>query len=407
MHVFISDVHMTDQEAGSPVSDVELVEFAEEVDRWSQREHVHLVLLGDIIDLLRSPKWEECWSRLRSFPWSGAARDFVNFRGNHPETVALEVVQAVAQRYARWAAALKRLVGEKRLTVSYVPGNHDFMLDLSPRLRRAVCDFLSLSNDPTKPFMPFYADEGASVYATHGHSYDPVNWHQPAEGRWALGDAIVIRVVNRFVVEACRRLGVSETSAIGVQLHELDNVEPLTDVPIYVRWLADEFLAHRHEREELLAVWREVVRDLLELQPFADSQLYGDRACAVARRGLEISMYQPLAELVAEYAHLMTGVGVDYRAKAEELADVLDRKYRFIVFGHVHEPALLPLGRSAAASAMFYVNTGSWRRVVARASHSARGPFVGVRVAGGFIIEGPTGEGIGRRYRLFQQRHVT
>jgi UDP-2,3-diacylglucosamine pyrophosphatase LpxH len=95
MHVFVSDVHMTDNSAGEPASDAELKELVDELAPWAEKEQVTLVLLGDIIDFLRSPKWDELWHKHKSAPWSTMAGDFANFEGGHAEQCVLEIQRRV------------------------------------------------------------------------------------------------------------------------------------------------------------------------------------------------------------------------------------------------------------------------------------------------------------------------
>lgn len=53
MHVFLSDLHLTDWEFGSSVSDAELVEFCNgQLSEFCKDRQVTLVLLGDVVDLL-------------------------------------------------------------------------------------------------------------------------------------------------------------------------------------------------------------------------------------------------------------------------------------------------------------------------------------------------------------------
>src|SRR3954463_5292290 len=158
MHVFVSDMHMADNPAGDPVSDADLQGFLGELSRWVETGDVTLVLLGDIIDFLRSPKWGELWHQKNSAPWSAMAPSFANFPNSHAEKCLLEVQQGVEARYPMLSATLKNLVDTGHLTVIYVPGNHDFMLQLSQPLRHKVKGFLSLANDPAKRFDTTYRD---------------------------------------------------------------------------------------------------------------------------------------------------------------------------------------------------------------------------------------------------------
>jgi UDP-2,3-diacylglucosamine pyrophosphatase LpxH len=388
MLVFVSDLHMADNPAGDPVSDADLQGFLTELSQWVTAKPVTLVLLGDIIDFLRSPRWEELWRTRQSAPWSAMTANFANFQNSYAENCLLEVQQGVKARYPQLSAMLKELVGTGRLQVVYVPGNHDFMLQLSAPLRRKVKEFLSLANDAEARFSPIYRDAEASVYATHGHTYDPVNYHQEPEGLWAFGDAIVLRVVNRLQTVAGEALGIAPNTALGRQLADLDNVEPLADVPIYVRWLSEQ-LTVDDQRTRVLKAWKQIVDELLSLPEFQDDAY---RELSATRTALELSTRLGLAELVARLSGLFPGK--DYSREAAGIAASLP--YRFVVFGHTHDPMMVPLSVAVGGQPAFYVNTGSWRRVVSRPRGSV-GPFIGTRVSGRFIVNEEAGPG---RYQL-------
>jgi UDP-2,3-diacylglucosamine pyrophosphatase LpxH len=399
MLVFVSDMHMADNPAGDPVSDADLQGFLDELAQWVEAGPVTLVLLGDIIDFLRSPKWEELWRQHNSAPWSAMTADFSNFPGSYAESCLLEVQQGVKARYPQLSATLKALVDTGTLKIIYVPGNHDFMLQLSPSLREEVRQFLSLTNDPGRIFAPVYMDAEASVYATHGHTYDPVNYHLVPEGLWAFGDAIVLRLVNRFQSATGEALGLNPGTELGRRLADIDNVEPLSDVPIYVRWLSEQ-LTVANQRRRVLAVWKQTVNEVLALPEFLDDA-YNDPQITAARTGLKLSTQLGLAELVVHFSALFPDLGTDYSQAAAGLAGSLP--YRFVVFGHTHDPAMIPLPVSVAGKPAYYVNTGSWRRIVSRPRGSA-GPFVGTRARGRFIVN----DGVGPdRYQLQREWQAT
>jgi UDP-2,3-diacylglucosamine pyrophosphatase LpxH len=100
MHIFISDVHMTDAEAGGAVSDAQLASFVEDSLRRARETTVQLVLVGDIFDLLHSSKWAELWDQKNSAPWSGMSDGFKNFKGSYAEKQAIDIAKAIAARYA-------------------------------------------------------------------------------------------------------------------------------------------------------------------------------------------------------------------------------------------------------------------------------------------------------------------
>ncbi|HEY7424241.1 MAG TPA: hypothetical protein VH682_08450 [Gemmataceae bacterium] len=406
MHVFLSDLHLTDWELGSPVTDAELTTFCKgQLGDFCRKGEVKLILLGDVVDLLRSAKWAELWNQRGGAPWKGQGPDFSGFNDDYGEEYALQVAQGIAARYPDFSAALKSLVETGKLKVFYTYGNHDFMAQLSPKIREILRDFLSLAQDPVKPFPLVYTDEESSIYAMHGHSFDPLNWHRVSKGYWAFGDAIVLRIVNRFAAEACRELGVKETSQLGRRLHELDNIEPTLDIPVYVRWLTDQALSIKSERTKIRQVWDRVVNDFLQDDVFQDDRAYSDRAFKTTRMALSISTSDTLIRLV-EYVSSLLPEGINYHQEADQLARAQD-KYRFIVFGHTHHPGILPLSHSVGKQPAFYVNTGCWRRVVTRPSRAAPGPFIGTRVASSFWIDDAAATNAMGRYHLARLCHTT
>jgi hypothetical protein len=277
-------------------------------------------------------------------------------------------------------------------------------VQLSPRVREVLEDFLHLAHDPARPFASSYTDASASIFATHGHSYDPLNWHRDVEGYWAFGDAVVLRIVNRFAAEACVALGVKETSDLGRHFHEIDNIEPNIDLPVYVRWLTDEALTIKSERDAVRSVWKKVVNEFLDDRYFQDPKGYSDQAFQNMRLALRISTSGTLTNLIQHVSSVLPQ-GTDYHQQAELLARSQDR-YRFIVFGHTHRPGVVPLSHSVDGEPAYYVNTGCWRRVVTRPSTAASGPFIGTRVASAFWIRDPNSSLSTGRYLLSRSCHM-
>src|SRR5438132_1310719 len=102
MHVFLSDLHMTDTDAAGAVSDAELIEFIDRIELLTpgKGKKIMLVFVGDILELLRSPKWQALWTEHKSAPWSGMRKGFGNFAEGHAERCALEIARAIQARYA-------------------------------------------------------------------------------------------------------------------------------------------------------------------------------------------------------------------------------------------------------------------------------------------------------------------
>lgn len=406
MHVFVSDLHMTDTGAGGAVTDGQLESFLGRVEALerTRKDPIKLILLGDIFDLLRSPQWTTLWDQKKSAPWSAVSKDFKHFKNSPAEEVAINLANQITTRYLKVSESLGRLVKEKKVETFYVPGNHDYMMQLSPQLREVMVKFAVLEHDPKKPFKLTYSDKEAEVYATHGNYADPVNTHIAAEGHWAMGDAVVLRIVNRFAEGVCHSLGCNLNQSIGLLLQEIDNIEPLSDIPLYVRWLVDENLVVQSSRDEVLKVWSDVVDDFLGLKDFRGGH-YKAKAFQIVRIGFELSKQMKLARLASELADRFSDAGIDYRAAARRaLKD--NPGYRFVVFGHTHKPMLEPLTAAPQDEVAFYVNTGCWRRLVTRPHIKDTALFAGRRVASYFVIDDPSRDTSEERFHLLQEWHA-
>src|SRR5256885_1046450 len=104
MHVFISDVHMTDTGSGGAVSDAQLTEFAARLEQLAGEKEgkIKLVLMGDMFDLLRSPRWATLWQEKKSAPWSGMSRKFAHFKNSYAERQAIDIANSISGRYSNF-----------------------------------------------------------------------------------------------------------------------------------------------------------------------------------------------------------------------------------------------------------------------------------------------------------------
>ena len=403
VQLFISDLHLTDGTIGEAVSPETLLQLVSEI-KPPAAGHIHLVLLGDVFELLRSSAWSKLWDHggYHVAPWTAMN---AGFKGFPPKaaTCALRILRGIIARYSAFRDALKER--KPWLRVHYIPGNHDYMVQLIPDARREIVDFLSLDNVPVdRPFPTAYTDDEVAVYATHGNSSDPLNWHREAEGKWAFGDVIVLRLVNPFIKKACDHLGqpLSGGPEIAVAIQDLDNVEPNEDLAVYFRFLLEKHFANANQRRQILTIWQDSVNELLDLADFQDA-LYKDRHHELIRTALSLSRNLNLTELALKvrekYQALFGADDVDLQ-HAQRIYDLNQRQYRFIVFGHTHKPRLEPLAHSVYQPA-YYVNTGCWRRLTTRRKDLAE--FRPARVGTRFVVDSAGGQ---PRYRLLREIEI-
>ena len=323
MLAFISDLHLTDGSTCETISPDAFGLFVEDLE-WmvaqacrrrepDGREHfepierVDLILLGDILDVLRSDSWHAP-GEPPVRPWTPEMLDADRRGPAHARLAAkvTEITRAIVRRNCgriageptptarRGLEALRRLVEDgitldpanvprgtaldpdHRIPVKiwYMPGNHDWFYAVGlpeyDAARQLLVDALGLAHPADQPFPHTREDcpaelrerfRGHKVFAQHGDLYDPENIQvelalagpKPGLGRRAhssIGDMIVIELLNGLPGEIERELTALDDPLAGDvgflrALEELDNVRPMLAVP---QWLAG--LLQRHETGE-------------------------------------------------------------------------------------------------------------------------------------------------------------
>jgi len=198
-----------------------------------------------------------------------------------------------------------------------------------------------------------------------------------------MGDAVVIELLDRFGVEVRKRIGGRLPDDCESGLKEIDNVRPLSIIPIWVDGLISKTcspeLAH-----QIKQIWNEIVHqflavDFVRSRPFASS--------AWLKLGLEISREFPLAglsDVAAWFGAKFGGHAVSFYPYALHEAAFTQGWAKFIVYGHTHHYELVPLQavqQGDRSVEQIYINSGTWRPVHELAQfHPGQKHFVGYHV---------------------------
>jgi len=395
MLVVVSDLHMTDRTTGGAVSAADLVEFTEQLSTLQPRnDPLTLLLLGDVVDLLRSEQWGSLWlTHSGAAPWSALGPQFSGFAGGLQEQALLAVIAGIERRYERFFEALRQLKATRATQIRYVIGNHDFMVQLSPKARVEIVRLFSLDQSAEHEFPLEYEDRGLDLYADHGHRHDALNFHRAHAGLWAIGDAIVLRVVNEFARAARKKLHLTSNTPLGRAVDEIDNVEPHFLIPLYVEWLATTRLVSAGEREELRGIWRTTVNEFLALDYFREER-YGSQADVVRwiRTLYGLVDLAPMLGFLAKIPLSLTRDGHVQQGHAVKH----DAAVR--VFGHTHAPGVVALPE-VGGKRRFYLNTGTWRTTTTRVSFGAGLDFASQRVSSFLVVRGAGNFELIRRVR--------
>ncbi len=404
MLVLISDLHLTDGSSSATTAPGAFRLFARrlrelaEIASWRADgtyrpiDRIDLVLLGDILDVVRSARWATL-ATVR--PWTNPhTPDFLDLLtritndilDTNDETLAVlrglvedsTVHVPSALRSGRPAADALQPVPVR---IHYMVGNHDWFFHLPgarfDALRQKIIRQLGLSNRPDQPFPHDITEDDEllqtmrrhKVAARHGDLYDPLNFEGDRDTS-SLGDAIVIELLNRFATEIEGQLVDELPASTVLGLREIDNVRPTALIPVWIDGLLERTCVFPSTRKRVKMVWDRLVDDFLAIDfvrqrdtcsPF-DTVDKLQQALKFTRR-LSVGW----ASSIAQWLNGLRGASCDsYYVHALAEQDFRNRRAKHIVYGHTHVAENVPLDASYAEGFVLnqiYFNAGTWRRV--------------------------------------------
>ncbi|NTV38205.1 MAG: hypothetical protein HGA82_03375 [Anaerolineales bacterium] len=412
MLIIISDLHLTDGSCGKSISDSAFELFATRLKElalnasWRSRdtyrplEEIDILLMGDILDVQHSTLWLEKadgtpnpirpWTDFHDPAYAVTLRDITraileNNRAGlqilneltHPGGVTLP--PATSSRKPDFETDDRVPV---RVRIHYMVGNHDWHYHLPgadfDSIRGEVIAAMGLSNT-AGPF-PHEAREskpleallnGYQVYAQHGDLYDGFNYnHEKGRDAASLGDAFATQIINRFPVEAERRLKDDLSPELLDSLRELFNVRPSLAIPL---WISSQLRLNKVNPEiqkKLKDLWDELGDDFLTL-PFvrqADKKFKFDYV-----DGLEMVIkltdafsFKTIDELVVWLRKRFSPDEITFAKHALKEEAFINRRAQFVVYGHTHHHEVIPLDSIPGTpnTNQMYMNSGTWHTYV-------------------------------------------
>jgi len=404
MLVIISDLHLSDGTSGATIPPGAFHLLAERLEELALRascradggyrpiERIDLLLLGDVLDVIRSVRWlsqpVRPWDDPHSVQFFQAVSSITDEVLRHNET-ALSVFRRLARdgaisippadRVSRPAATEERHAVPVK--IHYMVGNHDWFFHLPGenynRLRQRVVSAMGLCNAPGAPFPHDPREDGLildmqrrhKVLARHGDLFDPLNYEGVRDAS-SLGDAIVVELVNRFSVEVEREMGDDLPAELIAGFRELDNVRPTLLAPVWIDGLLERTCPLPSQRQEVKRIWDRMADQFLDLAFVRARDTWSPvDAVDALQSALKFSRRVSLrwASSIVEWLHSLRGAddGSYYRhALAEQ--DFRNRRAKHIIYGHTHHPEAVALDASYADEHVLnqvYFNSGTWRRV--------------------------------------------
>jgi UDP-2,3-diacylglucosamine pyrophosphatase LpxH len=412
MLVIISDLHLTDGTSGQTVQWGAFRAFRDRLSdlaydaSWRRDgtykpiEELHLVLLGDILDVIRSTRWlVENGEPSQVRPWSDSQGPlFVGKVGsitaailkNNSESLStlnrlhstVTIPEATAD--GKPAAAEWQPEGKNRRPVKvhthYLVGNHDWFFHLPGepynQLRRTIVEALGLENPSnlTFPHNPLeseviqkiYSDH--RVFARHGDIFDPFNY-EGDRNRSSLGDAIVVELVGRFSLTVQEQMGGILPKATLDGIKEIDNLRPTLIIPVWVDSLLERTCPDTHLQREVKDVWDRLVDEVLALDFVRNHHSLFHLFDSVGQLewGLKFSKGVSHGNLSRLFSWIEAKFGThesSYYSHAAAEAAFKSRSARCIVYGHTHVYEMVPLDSLVMSNSLFdqvYINSGTWR----------------------------------------------
>lgn len=416
MLVIISDLHLTDG-SSETIHQGTLRVFRERLRSlayaaswrsggiYKPITDLTVLLLGDIVDVLRSSQWLESSDGTTLRPWSDSRHpDFVQkidaitdasiaknavffamMRELHGTSIATVPPAASGGRPALNGADGR---GVERVPVKvhtyYMTGNHDWYYHLphSPyhAIRAKLVTAMGLENDPAQPF-PHDLEEPAAasirrildehrVFARHGDIYDSFNYEGNRDAA-SLGDAIVIDLVTRFAIEVKSAMGNSLPPECLAGLNEIDNVRPLMMVPVWVGGLLRRTCPNPRQHRQIEEVWNGLVDQFIRI-PFVSDHVGTKRPFLNSEKlklGLRLSkrLLRPEASrLLLFLQEKISSPAPSYSSYALEESAFTSRRAHFFVYGHTHRYEMTPLDSAYSPGGVvnsIYLNSGTWRPV--------------------------------------------
>ncbi len=314
--------------------------------------HIEMLLLGDILELLKTSLWLSNGSGPQLKPWD---RD----RAEDLSAAVASVVEAIYRANEEiFFAPLRKLLMEFPATLQYVYGNHDALLRTHGAKAR---EFLA-GRFPELRFVAgsTWIDEDHEAVAKHGHEWDRYN-RVHSDTISPFGDAMVVELVSSLpaLVEA------AESPHLAF-LREMDDVRPQTPKALaqWLEWNIGRLPANqdavRHQVNQALRTAAEALASL-PAHKFSKEAGFSRVQKAALRAGPPLKVMSTIPEWIEEspdYGNLASG-------------HLEQTGCRFLLCGHTHLPEHQPLALTSEPERdPVYCNTGTWRRVHARVNGS-------------------------------------
>lgn len=349
MLIFVSDLHLRPGAHANVDRAAQFERFWQRIEQSRRGAQVTLCFVGDVFDVVRSPTWR-----------NGATRPYHSPSPELAQSIE-DLVEQTLKIEKPFLSAVRKRVETGALKIEYVLGNHDRLLEFSPKARWLIRDAFGMPGGAAPfPIEARFAEQGVLAY--HGHVIDRIC--HDASGGASFSDLVCPELIVRFPIELRNELGVDHP-----RLDDIDDVRPVIAVPSWVRSLM------RSEGpklgEKISKVWARLVEEFLENRDvkewfkahhktfrFDFAQKMKTLLALSGKRGLrESNRFVALNDIVFRLHDVKFA-----RAAVKALQQKENNGLRYVVNGHTHFAGMTPLGRIDDKPSCYF-NIGTWRTV--------------------------------------------
>lgn len=405
MLALISDIHLSDETTSFNVHPEALKSVLLEEIKTSARSkgarELHLALLGDIVDFVRTDYWLKLPPEAR--PWNGELDKFGVNKACDPEhyhTLLNEILTGTKSATSR---ALKLLcqglsdlrVGDTTLQpkIIYVVGNHDRAFLYDPSLQRRFLDFIGMDVTFTHVlYAPAYA-----LLARHGHQWDEhcYGYHYYRKISHAakqldfldlachkvqtIGEVITAELMGGLVFRVRNGMKRGNTAGLTQKIMQVNCVRPDIEALRWLAWGGSEFndadkkLVMTALKESIQAVLNSSLArkwDKIKTDTLVSGDLTDRLSLLSTLLGKDYDRLEKLVPPLADwYARLSTDAD-QYVQGAER--DLQKSAAQYVVYGHTHVSKQACFSAQTEGSVKMYYNTGTFLPLI---QHAVRDGF--------------------------------
>ncbi len=397
MLVLLSDIHLTDEttainvkaDAFSDILGPQILHNA----KAKKATEIHIVLLGDIFDLVRTDRWLR-YVDPNDRPWNGEL-DPITGMNKDTEKIAGQF-QAVLDDILKTdsSQAFFKMFNDlhlagKEVKVTYVIGNHDRIFNNFQSLKsRVIKELPGINLEFTNVLVaPEYG-----VLARHGHEWDEVchGWEfsnkvlrKDRGGKFerfeaaaykvmTLGEVITAELMSGLIYEVSKSSNDRDLLAC---LKELNNLRPFDAVFEWLDWMTRDRLQEHKKllqdatltalsnvlNSKLAQLWDKITPDLIVIGDLTDRLALVLRMLKDKKNGFE-SLRRVLAvqHILENLKKFLKGDDDRFMVGAEKDFDGVDARIQYVVYGHTHEARQDYLEGHPDGSVKMYINCGTY-----------------------------------------------